>query len=317
MKILALTHYYIEENKAGAELMLHGMLKALADAGHTVTAVITDTKRPDTIIDGVHVLYGIEHLHSQEYDVIISQLQNTLKAYEDARRRKKPMVLVVHNDRPRVMTQAAMLTAKDLVVFNTNWIKEKRPTRAKSMVLHPVIDREHFGKVKTSKKDRKYITLVNVVPAKGSDIFYYLAEQLPEQKFLGVKGGYWKDQQVIKDLPNVTIIEQTSNMRDDVYAKSRLVIMPSTYESYGMVAAEAMAAGVPVVVSNTQGLIENVDYGGLHVDGGRDTWLTAVKEMLYSLYAPGTEAALSRSKEQATQAKKELKQFVKAMEELV
>jgi glycosyltransferase involved in cell wall biosynthesis len=42
--------------------------------------------------------------------------------------------------------------------------------------------------------------------------------------------------------------------RADLFAESHVVAMPSTYESFGMAAAEAMAAGVPVIVSRTTGV---------------------------------------------------------------
>lgn len=317
MKIVALTHYYIEENKAGGEMMLHGMLKALVEAGHDVTAVITDTKRKDTVIDGVKVLYGIGKFYTVSYDVLISQFQNTLTAFQDARRRKKPMVLVVHNDRRLTMTHASMLRKSDLIVFNTQWIRDKNPnTRASGVILHPPIDREHFFKVK--KNNPEYITLVNVAPEKGSDIFYALAELFPNEKFLGVKGGYWKDAQVIKDLPNVTIIEQTANMRDDVYAKSKIVIMPSSYESYGMVAAEAMASGVPVIVSDTPGLTENVSYAGAKVSvEDLQSWSEGVFWLNNeTMHKDMSRFAIRRAKEQHDEAKEELKQFIKAVEGL-
>jgi glycosyltransferase involved in cell wall biosynthesis len=42
--------------------------------------------------------------------------------------------------------------------------------------------------------------------------------------------------------------------RADLFAQSHVVAMPSTYECFGMAAAEAMAAGVPVIVSKTTGV---------------------------------------------------------------
>lgn len=47
--------------------------------------------------------------------------------------------------------------------------------------------------------------------------------------------------------------------RADLFAQSHVVAMPSTYECFGMAAAEAMAAGVPVIVSKTTGVAPVVD----------------------------------------------------------
>ncbi len=52
--------------------------------------------------------------------------------------------------------------------------------------------------------------------------------------------------------------------RNSIYRASSLAVFPSLYEPFGIVALEAMAAGVPVVVSDTGGLSEIVQHG---VDG--------------------------------------------------
>ena len=53
----------------------------------------------------------------------------------------------------------------------------------------------------------------------------------------------------------------------DYYAASELVVMPSHYESFGMVALEAMAMGTPVIASEVGGLAHLVQDGetGFHV----------------------------------------------------
>ena len=44
---------------------------------------------------------------------------------------------------------------------------------------------------------------------------------------------------------------------DDVLAKSRLLLMPSLwYEGFGLIAMEAMLRGLPVIASNSGGLVE-------------------------------------------------------------
>jgi len=49
--------------------------------------------------------------------------------------------------------------------------------------------------------------------------------------------------------------------RDVLLAQSRITVFPSLYEPFGIVALEAMAAGVPVIVSRTGGLAEIVEEG--------------------------------------------------------
>lgn len=54
----------------------------------------------------------------------------------------------------------------------------------------------------------------------------------------------------------------------ELFARTDVLVMPSTYEAFGMVAAEAMAHGVPVIVPKSSGVAEIVDeYGaGIVID---------------------------------------------------
>src|SRR5690606_38779743 len=58
--------------------------------------------------------------------------------------------------------------------------------------------------------------------------------------------------------------------RAELFSGARILLMPSRFEGFGMVAAEAMAAGVPVIASNTGSLPEVVDppQGGVLVPVG-------------------------------------------------
>ncbi len=61
------------------------------------------------------------------------------------------------------------------------------------------------------------------------------------------------------------------------YSAAEVVVMPSHYESFGMVALEAMACGTPVIASRVGGLRFSVVHGrtGLHVPVGDHTALAA------------------------------------------
>lgn len=318
MRVACLAHFYIEDNRAGGELMLHALLSALAAAGHDVTAFITDNVRLNTTIDGVQVVYAARPdaaLSTIDYDVVITHFQNGAFAMESAKTRMKPLIYVVHNDIWQTSQMVNLLADRDLAVFNSNWIKQQHPnTRAPRITVHPPIDRKAF-KTKTTKE---YVTLVNLTQPKGVDVFYELARLMPEVKFLGVRGGYWKDQQQETHLPNVTIIDMTANMRDDVYAKSKVVLMPSTYETFGMVAAEAIASGIPVIATPTTGLRENLGDAGVYAprqSGDIGLWKSALEKLLNddAYYKEMSKKCLAQSKVIDTQA--ELKEFVKAVED--
>src|SRR5690606_23963369 len=116
---------------------------------------------------------------------------------------------------------------------------------------------------------------------KGAEIFYDLADRLPDQDFLVVEGGYERARQVYIEKPNVMFQPNTGDMRGRVYRKTRVLLMPSSYESYGMSADEACVSGIPVVASPIAGLVECLHTAAFHVDlEERDEWYRIVKELL-------------------------------------
>lgn len=300
MKIVALTHYYIEENRAGGEMMLHRILKELAKE-HDVTALITDTVRFNTVIDGVKVIYGANRntLETYDYDMVVSQFANAPLAIKSAHDRGKQACLIVHNDHPTTLLHASSLLPSDIAIFNTDWIRAKSNTRAKALVIHPPIEPKDF-----KTKPGEFVTLVNLIPEKGSTVFYQLAEKLPDTKFLAVGGGYYKERQRVINLPNVTHAENTADMKNDVYAKSKIVLMPSTYESYGMVAAEAICSGIPVICTPTAGLRENLGDAGIYVNvddiQGYIDAITALDDQ--AAYKKASKLSLERSKQKDSHA---------------
>jgi glycosyltransferase involved in cell wall biosynthesis len=93
-----------------------------------------------------------------------------------------------------------------------------------------------------------------------------------------VHGSY--GEQIVRALPNVELREHGTDMRA-VYRSSRLVLMPSRYESWGRVGVEAMASGIPVLAHPTPGLHESLGEAGIYLD--RDdpaAWITAIRELL-------------------------------------
>ncbi len=59
---------------------------------------------------------------------------------------------------------------------------------------------------------------------------------------------------------NIQFLGHRSDV-EKLLAKAHIFILPSIYEPFGMAAAEAMAAGRPVIASNVGGLREIVDHG--------------------------------------------------------
>src|SRR5690606_11841974 len=158
------------------------------------------------------------------------------------------------------------------------------------------------------------LTLVNPIPAKGSATFYALAERMPDFHFLAVEGGYLRHEQVRRDdLANVTWQPHTNNMRRDVWSRTRVLLVPSDYESYGMVGVEAMHSGIPVVAHPTPGLRESLASAGTFVDRDDvDGWEAAIRR----LYNDQDASQCARARARELDPRRELDRFVEAVEAL-
>jgi glycosyltransferase involved in cell wall biosynthesis len=301
MRIAALSQFYVPNRNAGSEVMLHTMLRRLVQDGHEVVVFATD--QPDAPkyrdVDGVAVLnsnlvMAQQHIKATKPDVLIAQHKPAFQAARVAEQIGCPWVLLIHSDPPFVRQQLRL--GADLAVFNTNWLLEKyRPmTNAKSMlVVHPpVIAQDH------ATERGEHVTLVNLSRDKGGDRLYWLAEWMPERKFLGVEGGYQVQLRSSRH-QNVEFVPHTTNMKRDVWSRTRVLLMPSVYESYGMAGVEAMASGIPVIAHPTPGLIESLDYAGIFVDrddiDGYADALEALDDPDY--YQERSDLALKRSNE--------------------
>ena len=89
------------------------------------------------------------------------------------------------------------------------------------------------------------ITLINANMLKGLPIFCDLALRFPEKKFLGVRP-YYNRINVPENVPNIEWIDVQDDIRT-VLQKTRVMLVPSQYESWGRVAFEAMYNGIPVI----------------------------------------------------------------------
>ncbi len=70
-------------------------------------------------------------------------------------------------------------------------------------------------------------------------------------------------------------------MRDDVYAKTLILLMPSKVEAYGMVGLEAMCSGIPVIAHPTPGIMEALGDAAIYIDR-RDhaEWIDTVRTLV-------------------------------------
>lgn len=255
MHLGAYVHMYPPHHNAGAEHMLHAILSEAVRQGHKATVVVSKGRKSKPVgigsytIDGVRVSEDLESIRGVEF--VLTHLDRTFEAEAWCTANKIPCVQLFHNH-----YQTKLARVCDLAVYNTHWLADAFPSPFPSVVVHPPVDMDHY---RVTPGDA--ITLINLSAAKGANIFYGLAEAFPKLLFLGVAGAY--GEQILRDdLPNVEIVECQSDIRE-VYKRTRVLLVPSVYESYGRVAVEASASGIPVIANPTPGLLEAIGSVGV------------------------------------------------------
>ena len=275
MRIRAVVPLYPPHSLVGAWITTHEFLAHMVRRGHHVEVVAYASMGAATMHDGVRVVTSFAHTSSDPPDVIIGHAGDDGSAADVAARTSTPLVLMVHGGTP-TSVQAACRPAT-LVVFNAHSYARQVDHDGPQVVCHPYVDPDRY---RTTPGEQ--ITLINMCAAKGGPLFWRLAEARPHDRFLAVRGG-WGEQIIWSGHPNVTIQRLTPRMVDQVYARTRILLMPSETETYGRVALEAACSGIPTIAHPTAGVIEAMGEHALYAN--RDD-LDAWCELLDDLTSP-------------------------------
>lgn len=277
LRIAVRVHAFPPEFNAGSEHMLVSMLRPLIGRGHEVTVWLSrhGPATEEYEYRGIRVVPLAARLDfpsaARQADVLVSHFESVPATASLARSYGKPLVVVCHNThRPTFRDVAAGGAA--LAVYNSQWMRVEaelffaeypasvRP--ANDLVVRPPVVAAEYAVHRPGDR----VTLINCNPDKGGHVLEQLAKRMPDTRFLAVTGAYgW---QVRPELPNVEILDHVrgEEMREKVYARTRVLLMPSSYESWGLTGVEALAAGRPVVAHPTPGLCESLGEGGIFVD---------------------------------------------------
>lgn len=256
--------------------------------GHIVKVMTSQQNNENYEYDGIHV-FNRNHdwyFHHDWANIIFTQLDFAGDVAIDCKQSKKPAVWFAHN----TFMYSSVRTHRELnVVYNSVWNSEVCKYANNGFVLPPPVDIAHY---RVQKGDK--IALINLNKNKGADMFYQIAEAMPDRKFLAVQGGY--GQQIYKELPNIEFLANQSDIRI-AYRKTRILLMPSQYESWGRTATEAMASGIPVICSDLPGLRENCSDAATYCKPDRlDEWIRAIRNVEEN-YEICSNKALSRASE--------------------
>jgi glycosyltransferase involved in cell wall biosynthesis len=157
----------------------------------------------------------------------------------------------------------------------------------RTAVVRPLM---HENKIKIDEEFHgDCITLVNANQNKGVTQFIAMARRMPDRKFLGVIP-YYGELSVPPAPNNIEWIPFDDDIRT-ILKRTRILLVPSYYESFGRIAVEAMYNGIPVLYSKpianpkqpsgtTEGLHAWISPAGISCERETiDEWMTAINSL--------------------------------------
>lgn len=256
-------------------------LRHLAEHRHPCRVVCSSLEgdRDDTV-DGTHI-HSVKnlvqrravldhHIHQFQPDFILvsSEDLSHLLLAETARSAPGRIVYLAHTPQffpfgpeswnPSPRATAILGNARAVVAIGQSaaaYIEKHSGIRA--TVIHPPI----YGRPPYARLgcfDRGSVLMINPCQVKGIGIFIQLARRFPDVAFQALAG--WgttsDDRRAMTQLPNIQVIESVGNI-EEALAQARVLLMPSLwYEGFGLIAMEAMLRGIPVISSDSGGLVE-------------------------------------------------------------
>lgn len=305
MRILFSGHLYLPHYNCGSETTIHAVLKYLQSKGHEVRVLLHGDKFKWYEYDGIEIMRFTGNLDQVKWGhVLLTQLDYTKWSINMANIIRRPIIHFVHSDK-----DYECLRQNNNVVYNSEWVKDKLNYNCNSMVMPPLLHKSFYELGIFKKKESEFITLINLNENKGGHLFAEIAKRMPDKKFLGVKGTY--GDQKIPIYPNMTILENTLDIHS-VYKQTKILLMPSEYESWGKTATEAMCYSIPVISTETQGLKENCAKAGIYIKDRNniDEWVEAIEKLDNK---KAYDSASKKSYERAVQLKpnyEQLEQFI-------
>ncbi len=188
----------------------------------------------------------------------------------------RPIIATCHYDgNYSMITRNYGTTWKEMLLFiNTvmeaNYRKNISPWPSQIIrtdVVRPIMFRENILLPEEQQGQGDCITLINANQNKGVTVLGDIARRMPERKFLAVIP-YYGDMRLPPMPSNIEWVKFDDDIRN-ILRRTRILLVPSFYESFCRVAVEAMINGIPVLYSKPN---KNSPYSGGSTEG-MQSWI--------------------------------------------
>ena len=326
MSVVALSHGYPPLWNLGGEVSLHRTLKVIKED----TYVLTKTDNPYTF-EGINVrqintpnVLDInanpkpiaEQLSALNARVVIGQNELSLPAVLAADKIGAVSIVNVHTPPKYGGGIKDAMLATDYAIYNTT-VAAKEWGEPDAFVLHPPISSIPAN---TSNKGDAY-TLLSSLTNKGVTVMIDLAKMHPDKRFIIVRSpaepthGLKNIEEVVAEIPNIELHPRVAPEQVYKYLEqTRILFVPSRYETYGMSAIEAAGYGIPCIHVDTPHVREGIGDAAvlirpLNVNDAEKGIHKIEKN--YSLYS---QAARSKAEWLHSRQARELEQFASLIE---
>lgn len=303
---MAVTHGYPPGWSMGGEVATHRTVRAVPGS-----TVLTDCDE-EYLIDGVRVLplRGPSH---EEVELAVRALDPTVlfahssmatAAIQAARSLKVPSILSVHAPQKFASDLRRAWSRATLRLYNTEAARQDWHDD-RGMVLHPPV-MPPSDEVLQWVQRGDALTLTSSLTNKGAGHVLTLAARWPHRRFIIVESpahdthgdpAFWE---IAASLPNVEVWpRQHPDAMWRVWAETKVLLVPSRYETYGMSAVEAAWFGIPSVHVDTVHVREGIgtaarlmDWPGLRglesgvreVEADYEEWSEKAEDMAVELH---------------------------------
>lgn len=301
MRLLFVTGYgHLPDVVGGLQTTLHELCLALRERGVEpsvlcgYTAAVQQTARPRSdewlgyptlrVPNPIESLTTVAAVDEPDAIVVLTG-DKTVGTILAAMETRRPVAVYIHNVEYREFGGVLLPDPKIRYFANSEFTARRLHSLfgLESEVLYPLV----HGEAYRFESSREKVLFINPSLPKGVEIFFRIADRLPDIAFRVAESwnltGPWREY-CLGRAERMENVEWTAPTRDmeNLYGSAKVLLMPSIWEeSFGRCVVEAQHSGIPVLASDRGGLREAVGQGGicLEADADVDRWVETLSRI--------------------------------------
>jgi hypothetical protein len=325
MTVVALSHGYPPLWNMGGEVSLHRSMTAIKGKRVVLTNTeseyyidgiqVTQINTPDVLNIKANPVPIANQLQDLNARVVIGQNELSLPGVLAANSIGAVSIVNVHTPPKYGKLIRQAVVSADYAVYNTE-TSAKQWGEPRALVLHPPISDLPSN---TSTRGDAY-TCLSSLRNKGVQVVLSLAEMHPDKRFIIVRSpaepthGIPDLEEQAARLPNVELHPRVDPKDVHKYLKqTRVLLVPSMYETYGMSAIEAAGYGIPTVHVDTPHVREGIGDAAVLVpalDVERTASGIELIEKNYNKYSLGARARAEFISKRQSQELEKFSEFI-------